>query len=285
MTRAYHLAPWYTSRVTGPRKPGKAPSAAKPAKKPTAKPAAKRSSTATSSTAASSAPTSPRSAAAASQEGGWRVASAVFEQSASGRHDAPPEDLPEIAVAGRSNVGKSSLFNAFVGQRGLARVSRTPGRTQLLNFFRVRLVHPKEEPVELRWVDLPGYGFAKVPVSIRESFGPMIEGYLAGRTTLRGMLLLVDARRGLQEEEYELVEFANAHARPVLVVATKIDKMSANERGLVPKRFAAQLDVSPRMVLCTSDEERMGLGDDKKGGLARELVHLLRHGTKIAPRD
>ena len=243
--------------MTALRKPGRAPSAAK--------------------TAASE--------SVASQAGGWRVASATFEQSASGRHDAPPEDLPEIAVSGRSNVGKSSLFNAFVGQRGLARVSRTPGRTQLLNFFRVRLVHPREEPVEFRWVDLPGYGFAKVPVSIRESFGPMIEGYLSGRTTLRGMLLLVDARRGLEEEEHELVEFANAHHRPVLVAATKIDKMPANERGLVPKRFAQALDVSPRMVLCTSAELRLGLGDDKRGGLARELVALLRHGTKIAPRD
>ena len=118
-----------------------------------------------------SAPSKPESR----NPGGWRVASASFERSADKLSAAPPGDLPEIAVTGRSNVGKSSLLNAFASQRALARVSSTPGRTQLLNFFRVSLRHPRHGDLPLRWVDLPGYGYAAAPHKVRASFGPMIE--------------------------------------------------------------------------------------------------------------
>ncbi len=207
-----------------------------------------------------------------STEPGWRVISAEFETSATGLDNAPPADVPEIAVGGRSNVGKSSLLNAFTHRTGLARVSRTPGRTRLLNCFRIRLRGPEGDR-ELRWVDLPGYGFAAAARPVRESFGPMIESYLLGRQTLRAFLLLVDARRGLREEELELLELMGGRGVPTLLVVTKCDKLGASERGLLARRLAEPLGIDPRDVLLTSSSKGIGLGDDpRRGGLAHELA-------------
>lgn len=209
-----------------------------------------------------------------STEAGWRVISAEFETSATGLDNAPPALLPEIAVGGRSNVGKSSLLNAFARRTGLARVSRTPGRTRLLNCFRIRLRGPEGDR-ELRWVDLPGYGFAAAARPIRESFGPMIESYLLGRETLRAFLLLVDARRGIREEERELLELMGGRGVPTLLVITKCDKLGASERGLLARRMAAPLGIDPRDILLTSSSKGIGLGDDpRKGGLAHELAMI-----------
>lgn len=206
---------------------------------------------------------------------GWRVANASFVISATGLEGAPPAGPPEIAVAGRSNVGKSSLLNAFAGQRSLARVSRTPGRTQLLNFFDVKLRHPSHGDRSLRWVDLPGYGFARATKTIREGFGPMIESYLDGRETMRGLVLLVDARREPKDEELNLVQFMSRRQIPTLLCATKVDKLSRSERGLLARRIAAPFGIDPRDVLLTSSSSGEGLGDDRKhGGLCAELADL-----------
>lgn len=206
---------------------------------------------------------------------GWRVANASFVVSATGLEGAPPASPPEIAVAGRSNVGKSSLLNAFAGQRGLARVSKTPGRTQLLNFFDVDLRHPAHGDRSLRWVDLPGFGFARAARTVREGFGPMIESYLDGRETLRGLVLLVDARREPKEEELNLVQFMSRRQIPTLLCATKVDKLSRSERGLVARGIAAPFGIDPRDVLLTSSSSGEGLGDDRKhGGLCAELAEL-----------
>jgi GTP-binding protein len=226
----------------------------------------------------------------------WRVVRAEFEKSATGLADFPAAGLPEFAVAGRSNVGKSSLLNAFAHQRGLARVSKTPGRTRLLNCFRITLTGPRDQgdegrneagPVDLRWVDLPGYGFAAAARSIRDSFGPMIESYLGQRERLVAMILLVDARRGLRDAELELLEFMSARGRPTLVCATKIDKLKASERGLVAGKLARELGVDARDILLTSSSTGMGLGDDpRSGGLARELAELaLEAGRGAQPGD
>ena len=166
----------------------------------------------------------------------WQVIDAAFELSAPKLGDCPTGDLSEIAVAGRSNVGKSSLLNAFTRRTGLARVSERPGRTRLLNFFRVRLRGPQDRNIELRWVDLPGYGFAKAHRDIRETFAPMIEGYLREREHLRGLLVLLDARRGPLDGDLELLEFCAAIELPCLVCVTKCDKLGASERGLLPAR-------------------------------------------------
>ena len=208
---------------------------------------------------------------------GWRLIQASFEKSAPKLRDAPPGDLPEIAVTGRSNVGKSSLLNAFAHQRGLARVSRTPGRTQLLNFFRMSLRHPTRGDFEFRWVDLPGYGYAAAPQAVRASFGPMIEGYLQERTTLRGLVVLIDCRRDVSDHDHALLEFMQARGLPVLICATKADKLSKHERGVVSSGLAKTLGVRPRQVLLTSADSGLGLGDEgREGGLARELADLLK---------
>lgn len=215
----------------------------------------------------------------------WRVVSASFEQSASGLDNAPDPSVPEIAVAGRSNVGKSSLLNAFAQRRGLARVSRTPGRTRLLNFFAVELRRggrgePEPATRHFRWIDLPGYGYAQAHKSVRDTFGPMIDAYLGKRTVLRALILLVDARRGLRDAEFELLETMAGHGRPTLLVATKADKLSASERGLLARQLAEQVGVSPRDILLTSASSGLGLGDDpRQGGLASDLAELVRDDT------
>ena len=203
---------------------------------------------------------------------GWRVASASFERSADKLSAAPPGDLPEIAVTGRSNVGKSSLLNTFAGQRALARVSATPGRTQLLNFFKVVLRHPRHGDLPLRWVDLPGYGYADAPKAVRASFGPMIEGYLRGREALRGLVLLLDMRREISEFDEALLDFMADRDLWTLVCATKADKLGKGERGNATTGLARALDIPRSHVLVTSATSGLGLGED---GLARELARRL----------
>jgi GTP-binding protein len=216
----------------------------------------------------------------------WQVAGAEFETSAAELRGCPPPDLPEIAVAGRSNVGKSSLLNAFTRRTGLARVSRTPGRTRLLNVFRVRLRGPGNASLELRWVDLPGYGFAKAHREVRDAFGPMIEGYLRGRTSLRGLMVLIDARIGPGEADFELFEFCQAIELPFLVCATKADKLGASERGLLPTHFARAIGCETRDVLITSASSGLGLtAVDRRGGLGDELAQLIRPRESAEPAE
>jgi GTP-binding protein len=146
-----------------------------------------------------------------------KVSAARFLGAAAATGGAPPARLPEVAIAGRSNVGKSSLLNALLGRRGLARTSGTPGRTRQLNFFLVN------ERFVL--ADLPGYGFAVGPEAERRSWGPLVEGFLRERATLRGVAVLVDARRGVETEEDELLAFLAHVELPTAVVATKLDKL------------------------------------------------------------
>lgn len=135
------------------------------------------------------------------EAGGWR----------------PPTDLPEIAFCGRSNVGKSTLLNRLVRRRSLARVSRTPGRTREINFFRVN--------DEFVLVDLPGYGYARVAKERQAAWRPLIEGYLGRTPLLRGTVLLLDARRDPTDEDMEMLHFLAELSIPTLVVATKTDKL------------------------------------------------------------
>ena len=161
---------------------------------------------------------------------------ASFVTSAAAPADFPPVGAPEIAVVGRSNVGKSSLINAMLGS-DLARTSRTPGRTRLLNWFEVSAKPP------FQLVDLPGFGYAAVSADMRESWRPLIETYLAERTTLAGVVLLIDIRRGPEDEELDFVPWLAAREMPVLVVLTKADKLAKNKRTLEVMRARKVLDL------------------------------------------
>jgi GTP-binding protein len=146
---------------------------------------------------------------------------ARFIISAARPEQFPPEAEMEVAFLGRSNVGKSSLINALVGADGLAHTSSRPGCTQSVNFFQVDGGY--------RFVDLPGYGFAKVPQHITKEWKKLIEAYLFGRGALKLALIVLDARRGWMERDLELREWLEAHGRPYHVVVTKVDKLKTQK--------------------------------------------------------
>ncbi len=165
---------------------------------------------------------------------------ARFVISAAKPSEFPAPTLPELAVVGRSNVGKSSLINALVGQDKLARTSRTPGRTRLVNWFEVT----ERETSKFFLVDLPGYGYAAVDQKTRESWRPLIESYLEKRSSLVGVLLLVDIRRGVQDEELDFVPWLAERNIPVTVALTKADKLPKNKRTLEAMRAKQELGVT-----------------------------------------
>jgi GTP-binding protein len=150
-----------------------------------------------------------------------KITSAEFLKSGFQVADWPIEQLPEIAFMGRSNVGKSSLINSLLSVRGLARTSSTPGRTQSLNFFLINR--------RFRFVDLPGFGYARVPKAIKASWGEMVSSYLAKREQLVLSIHIVDSRHEPTTLDLQLHEWLEHSARPRLIVATKSDKLSNNE--------------------------------------------------------
>ena len=159
----------------------------------------------------------------------WTISDAQFIAGVTAPDQIPPPALSEVAFAGRSNVGKSSLLNALLGRKNLVRTGGTPGTTRQLNLFQLRAL----DGLEAVFVDLPGYGYAKRAKSEKTKWGTLIENYLETRVTLRAVVLLVDVRRGLESEELDLIDFIRATerrvSRPVpelILVATKIDKLS-----------------------------------------------------------
>jgi GTP-binding protein len=151
-----------------------------------------------------------------------KVHTATFLWGAADPMQLPKHDLPEIAFAGKSNVGKSSLLNRLSGRHALARVSKTPGRTQQLNFFDLN--------GELVFVDLPGYGFARVPDAVREQWKSLVEGYLSRRRQLRGVVIIVDVRRGVEDDDRQLIAYLWSQGTPVVLAVTKIDKLGRGEK-------------------------------------------------------
>ena len=150
-----------------------------------------------------------------------RITSAEFIKSAFKEADWPRDEVPEIAFLGRSNVGKSSLLNSLLGVRGLARTSSTPGRTQMLNFFLINN--------SFRFVDLPGYGYARAPRAVKAEWSAAAEEYLAKREQLVLSIHIVDSRHEPSKQDLQLHEWLEHHQRPHLIVATKSDKLSNNE--------------------------------------------------------
>jgi GTP-binding protein len=170
-----------------------------------------------------------------------KILSAEFVLSAKEPAHYPPAVFPEIAFAGRSNVGKSSLINTLLNRKKLARTSNTPGRTQEINFFRVN--------DRFAFIDLPGYGYAKVPESIRKQWGPMVETYLRERDTLRLVVLILDVRRDPSEEDLQLIHWLPFYQIPFRIVLTKTDKVSNNEFADRRRRIVEKIGFSPETPL------------------------------------
>ncbi len=172
------------------------------------------------------------------------------------------KDRPQVAFSGRSNVGKSSLINSIVGRKKLARTSSTPGRTREINFFNIN--------DELVFVDLPGYGYAKVPVEMRRSWRPMVEKYLTGNEALKLVVVIVDIRRGPEEEELSFLLWLKENDIPSLVVATKADKEKKNKvKGQLAK-IAETLGCRPDDIVVFSSLK--GTGKEKLWSKIREVV-------------
>lgn len=150
-----------------------------------------------------------------------KINKAEYILSAAWESQWPQEDVPEICLAGRSNVGKSSFINTILQRNGLAKVSGTPGKTRILNFYNVN--------DEMRFVDVPGYGYAKVNERIQKSFGDMIDTYITKRKTLKGMIMLVDFRHKPTKDDIMMYKYVKHYEFPVIVIATKEDKLKRND--------------------------------------------------------
>jgi GTP-binding protein len=181
------------------------------------------------------------------------VKTAEFITSAVKPDQYPEAHPPEVAFAGRSNVGKSSLINTLVNRKRLVKTSSTPGRTQLINFFSVN--------DSLYLVDLPGYGYAKVPAAVRRKWGPMIETYLKGRQTLAAVVLILDIRRVPGEEELNFIDWLKHYHRKAILVLTKADKLSKTKQTKKMQAIATALGIQESALITFSAKTRLGKAD------------------------
>lgn len=178
------------------------------------------------------------------------IKTAEFVTSAVKPHQYPEAQLPEVAFAGRSNVGKSSLINTLVNRKRLVKTSGTPGRTQLINFFKVNGA--------LGLVDLPGYGYARVPAAVQRQWGPMIETYLKGRETLKAVVLILDVRRTPGLEEQNLIDWLALYRRAPILVLTKADKLSKSARIQQCRAIGKTLGVRAKDLILFSAKSGLG---------------------------
>lgn len=188
-----------------------------------------------------------------------RIRDARIVATAVGAAGLPDEGLPEIAFLGRSNAGKSSLLNALVGRRELARISSTPGKTRALHFYRVEGLDADDRVRTLLFVDLPGYGFARVAKSERAGWQRLVEGYLDGRRPLRAAVLIQDLRRECSDDERDLVAWLAARGVPVLVALTKADKLGRAARATRVRALGAAYGLPAGRVVATSARTRLGV--------------------------
>ena len=176
--------------------------------------------------------------------------SVTFVKSATKPNQYPESVLPEVAVVGSSNVGKSSLMNSLFNHRKMVQVSRTPGRTRLINFFDV--------DKKLMMVDLPGYGYAKVSASMKKQWQPMIETYLTERPHLMACLLLLDIRRNPSRDDLDIWRWLRSFDMTVMPILTKCDKMSKQQGSNQRRKIAMALDVPQSALIMTSSKNHQG---------------------------
>lgn len=187
-----------------------------------------------------------------------RVLDARFLTTATEPKQYPKPAFPEVAFAGRSNVGKSSMINALCGRRKLVRVSNTPGRTRTLNFFDVDLEIDKKKRT-FRLCDLPGYGYAKASKVDRDAWRKMISAYLEGREPLRAVVAIVDGEIGAQDSDIQMIEYLAEVAPKVLVAATKIDRVPKSKWFGRRQKIAEALQVPIEAVVAVSSTDHIGL--------------------------
>jgi GTP-binding protein len=178
------------------------------------------------------------------------IKSAEFVKSAVKPEQYPAAVLPEISFTGRSNVGKSSLINTLVNRKRLVKTSATPGRTQLINFFLINKT--------FSFVDLPGFGYAKVPASVRKKWGPMIETYLSTRKTLKGVVLIMDVRRIPGIQDLNFIEWLYYYNIPGILILTKADKLSKTKQLTQQATIAKALSVDKDDLILFSAKSRLG---------------------------
>jgi GTP-binding protein len=195
------------------------------------------------------------------------IATAEFEAAAPTAKALPAPGPPEVVFAGRSNVGKSSLINSLLNREKLVRVSSKPGCTRAVNFFKVSL-HTATGDHDLRVVDLPGYGYAKVSKSERAAWGRLIEGYLSSERPIRAVVIIVDARRGPEEEEAQLLDYLESLGRPAVLVATKADKLPKSARFAAAQECADSLGLQGAVAYSSTS-------GDGRGELWKVLLALL----------
>jgi len=199
------------------------------------------------------------SSSSSSSAGSFNVVAADFKITAVEPKGWPKPDRPEVAFAGRSNVGKSSMINALCKRKKLVRVSNTPGRTRTLNFFDVTIEDASGKRHEVRLCDLPGYGFAKASKADRAEWSRMIEGYIKGRQGLRAVVCIVDAEVGPTRDDVDVIPWVLQAGRPVIVAATKIDRLPKHKRLPSLRSVEAQLGLGKGESLGVSSTEGVNL--------------------------
>jgi GTP-binding protein len=197
------------------------------------------------------------------------VLDASFVAAAREPGQLPPPAFAEVAFAGRSNVGKSSLINSLARRRKLVRTSSTPGATRGIHTFRLRLRLDGAHEARIDFVDLPGYGYAKRSKAERRSWGPLMEAFFREREGLRAVVVIVDARRGPEPDDHELLQFLAHVGRPTIVVATKMDKLKKAEQARAVRHVADETGL-PVMPFSATE----GSGRDALWGRILEAAHV-----------
>ncbi|WP_407272641.1 ribosome biogenesis GTP-binding protein YihA/YsxC [Radiobacillus sp. PE A8.2] len=192
-----------------------------------------------------------------------KVTNAEIVISAVSKKQYPPDHLPEIALAGRSNVGKSSFINKMINRKALARTSSKPGKTQTLNFYKINEM--------FYFVDVPGYGYAKVSKTERDAWGKMLEEYFSQRENLKATALVVDIRHEPSADDVRMYEFLKFHELPVIVVATKLDKISKSKRASHLKRTIQTLNLSMDDIVIPFSSET-GEGKEEAWSVMRQFL-------------